>query len=54
MRKGIEKDEERRRKLKQREDNMRELEEQQALHQALLKTQTVSKPPSSDPATDDD
>ncbi|KAI7860225.1 hypothetical protein BDC45DRAFT_473973 [Circinella umbellata] len=54
MRQGIEKDDERRRKLKQREENMRELEEQQALHQELLKTQKVSKAPSSEPATDDD
>ncbi|KAI7876349.1 hypothetical protein K492DRAFT_151765 [Lichtheimia hyalospora FSU 10163] len=54
MRQGLEKDDERRRKLQQREENMRELEEQQALHQELLKTQTVSKLPSSEPASEDD
>ncbi|KAI9312903.1 hypothetical protein BX666DRAFT_2030782 [Dichotomocladium elegans] len=54
MRQGIEKDDERRRKLKQREENMRELEEQKVLHEALLKTQTVSTAPSSEPASEND
>ncbi|KAL1931255.1 hypothetical protein VTP01DRAFT_10392 [Rhizomucor pusillus] len=54
MRQGLEKDDERRRKLLQRQENMRELEEQQALHRELLKTQAVSRAPSNKPATDDD
>ncbi|ORY97691.1 hypothetical protein BCR43DRAFT_249114 [Syncephalastrum racemosum] len=54
MQRGIEKDDERRQKLAQRVENMRELDEQQALHEQLLKTQAVSKAPSSQPASEDD
>ncbi|CAO3598024.1 unnamed protein product [Absidia cylindrospora] len=43
-------DDERRLKKEQQQNNQRELEEQQALHKELLKTQTVSKAPSSEPA----
>lgn len=54
MQRGIEKDDERRQKLAQRAENMRELDEQQALHEQLLKTQAVSKAPSSQPASEED
>ncbi|KAI8393346.1 uncharacterized protein BYT42DRAFT_609147 [Radiomyces spectabilis] len=50
---GVEKDEERRKKREQRELNMKELEDQHALHKALLETQSVSKAPSNEPASED-
>ncbi|KAF7727138.1 hypothetical protein EC973_007999 [Apophysomyces ossiformis] len=51
---GLAKDEERKKKFMQQSLNMKELEEQQALHEALLKTQTVSRPLSSDPVSEED
>ncbi|KAG0167285.1 hypothetical protein DFQ28_008419 [Apophysomyces sp. BC1034] len=54
MEAGLDKDEERKKKFLQKNLNMRELEEQKALHDALLKTQAVSQPLSSEPASEDD
>ena len=53
MRQGLIKDDERRLRKEQQRINQRELEEQQALHDALLKTQTVSKAPSNEALSDD-
>ncbi|CAO3624195.1 unnamed protein product [Cunninghamella blakesleeana] len=53
MRQGLIKDDERRLRKEQQRINQRELEEQQALHEALLKTQTVSKAPSNEALSDD-
>ncbi|KAI9307168.1 hypothetical protein BJ944DRAFT_158555 [Cunninghamella echinulata] len=54
MRQGLIKDDERRLKKEQQKNNQRELEEQRALHEELLKTQTVSKPPSNEAISDTD
>lgn len=54
LRAGVLRDDERRKKKEQRQLNMRELREQNELHEALLKTQEVSKLPSSEPASEDD
>lgn len=54
LRAGVLRDDERRKKKEQRQSNMRELREQNELHEALLKTQEVSKLPSSEPASEDD
>ncbi|KAI9279114.1 hypothetical protein BY458DRAFT_532241 [Sporodiniella umbellata] len=52
LRAGVINDTERRRKKEeQRLLNMKELEEQNQLHESLLKTQTVSKLPSNEPAS---
>jgi protein PET117 len=47
-------DDERRKKKEQQKINMRELKEQNELHEALLKTQQVSQLPSSEPISEDD
>ncbi|CAO3688421.1 unnamed protein product [Rhizopus stolonifer] len=47
-------DERRRKKEEQRLMNMRELEEQTQLHESLLKTQSLSNKPSSEPASEDE
>lgn len=54
LRAGVLRDDERRKKKEQQTLNMRELKEQQELHEALLKTQEVSKLPSSEPISEDD
>jgi protein PET117 len=51
---GVLRDDERRKKKEQQVSNMRELEEQKELHEALLRTQQVSNIPSSEPASEDD
>ncbi|KAI7868761.1 hypothetical protein BDF14DRAFT_1724075 [Spinellus fusiger] len=47
LRMGLEKDTQRREEKEQQRINRLELESQKALHEALLKTQQVSLPPSS-------
>lgn len=54
LRAGVLRDDERRKKKEQQTLNMRELKEQQELHEALLKTQEVSNLPSSEPISEDD
>ncbi|KAI9032614.1 hypothetical protein CLU79DRAFT_727113 [Phycomyces nitens] len=54
LRKGLEKEQDRRDKKEQQRINMLELEEQRALHEALLKTQKVSSLPSNEPAPERD
>ncbi|KAI8069303.1 hypothetical protein BC940DRAFT_366740 [Gongronella butleri] len=54
LRQGLIKDDERRMKKEQQRNNQRELEEQQALHAELLKTQAVSKPMSNEAVSDQD
>jgi protein PET117 len=53
LRAGVYRDDERRKKKEQRLLNMKELKEQQELHEALLKTQQVSQLPSSEPVTEE-
>ncbi|KAI8891087.1 hypothetical protein K501DRAFT_236094 [Backusella circina FSU 941] len=54
LRMGVLRDDERRKKKEQQVINMKELEEQKELHEALLRTQQVSSLPSSEPASEDD
>ncbi|KAI8991627.1 hypothetical protein BDF20DRAFT_845628 [Mycotypha africana] len=53
LRAGVLRDEERRQKKEQQRNNMKELKEQRELHEALLKTQEVSKIPSNEATTED-
>ncbi|CEP18987.1 hypothetical protein [Parasitella parasitica] len=55
LRAGVLRDDERRKKKQQQQTlNMRELKEQQELHEALLKTQEVTNLPSNEPMSDED
>ncbi|KAI7903819.1 uncharacterized protein BX663DRAFT_505330 [Cokeromyces recurvatus] len=53
LRAGVLRDEERRQKKEQQQLNIKELKEQHELHEALLKTQQVSKPPSNESVADE-
>ncbi|KAI9485726.1 MAG: hypothetical protein EXX96DRAFT_645646 [Benjaminiella poitrasii] len=53
LRAGVLRDDERRQKKQQQQLNMKELREQQELHEALLKTQEVSNAPSNESIADD-
>ncbi|KAI8639324.1 hypothetical protein BD408DRAFT_421590 [Parasitella parasitica] len=54
LRAGVLRDDERRKKKQQQSLNMRELKEQQELHEALLRTQEVTNLPSSESISDED